>query len=131
MSLDVSAIRSQFPALERTLDGQPYAYFDGPGGSQVPQVVADAMTHSLLHQNANSGGAFATSHEADASVQAAREAGRRSVCNNNIKQLGLAMHLHHEVKNKFPAGGWTDHRNWRVDALPFIEEVGIFSSSFL
>ena len=74
MSLDVSAIRSQFPALERTLDGQPYAYFDGPGGSQVPQVVADAMTHSLLHQNANSGGAFATSHEADASVQAAREA---------------------------------------------------------
>ena len=32
----------------RTLEGQPYAYFDGPGGSQVPQAVADAMTHSLL-----------------------------------------------------------------------------------
>ena len=60
MSLDLDAVRSQFPALARTVDGQPFMYFDGPGGSQVAQVVADAMTHSLLHANANTGGPFAT-----------------------------------------------------------------------
>lgn len=72
MSLDVAAVRARFPSLARTLDGQPYAYFDGPGGSQVPQEVADAMTHSLLHANANCGGAFATSIESDAAIEASR-----------------------------------------------------------
>ena len=74
MSLDTRAIRASFPSLARTLDGQPYMYFDGPGGSQVPQVVADAMTHSLLHANANGGGAFATSIESDAAVEESRRA---------------------------------------------------------
>ena len=61
-------------------------------------------------------------------VQAAREAGRRSVCTNNIRQLGLAMHQHHEAKKKFPIGAWPDHRNWRVDVLPFIEEAGLYAT---
>ena len=74
MSIDVNAIRAQFPSLARTVDGQPFAYFDGPGGSQVPQVVADAMTQSLLHANANCGGAFATSVESDAAIEEARRA---------------------------------------------------------
>ena len=74
MPLDVSAIRAQFPAFSRTVDGQPFAYFDGPGGSQVPQVVADAMTQSLLHANANCGGAFATSMESDAAIEESRRA---------------------------------------------------------
>ena len=46
MQIDVDAVRAHFPSLSRTLEGQPYAYFDGPGGSQVPQAVADAMTHA-------------------------------------------------------------------------------------
>ena len=74
MSLDLDAVRSQFPALARTVDGQPFMYFDGPGGSQVAQVVADAMTHSLLHANANTGGPFATSVESDAAIEESRRA---------------------------------------------------------
>ena len=47
-SLD--AIRAQFPALDRREGDQLVAYFDGPGGTQVPRSVADAMTHYLLHR---------------------------------------------------------------------------------
>ncbi len=72
--LDVDLVRTQFPALARTHDGAPFAYFDGPGGSQVPLAVADAMTQSLLHANANCGGAFSTSVEADAAIAEARVA---------------------------------------------------------
>lgn len=72
--LDVDLVRAQFPALARTHDGAPFAYFDGPGGSQVPLAVVDAMTQSLLHANANCGGAFATSVEADAAIAEARVA---------------------------------------------------------
>ena len=74
MSLDVTAARAHFPSLARTVEGQPFAYFDGPGGSQVPTVVAEAMTHSLLHANANCGGSFATSIESDAAIEEARQA---------------------------------------------------------
>src|SRR5215211_6824366 len=58
--LDVAAVRSQFPALASRA-----AFFDGPGGSQVPQTVIDAMTGCLRDSNANLGGAFATSRGAD------------------------------------------------------------------
>jgi cysteine desulfurase family protein (TIGR01976 family) len=71
-ALDVEEVRAQFPALARTVDGAPFAFFDGPGGSQVPLAVADAMTRSLLHANANCGGAFATSVESDAAIAEAR-----------------------------------------------------------
>ena len=49
-------------------------FFDGPAGSQVPTTVAAAMTHYLLHENANHGGTFATSVATDAMVLAARTA---------------------------------------------------------
>src|SRR5664280_2090937 len=49
----VAAIRSHFPALERTEGGSPVAFFDGPGGTQVPRAVADAVTDYLLDHNAN------------------------------------------------------------------------------
>ncbi len=62
---DVEAIRSQFPACKRTMNGFPVAYLDGPGGSQVPQRVADAITNYLFNHNANEGGAYATSMESD------------------------------------------------------------------
>ncbi len=70
-----SDIREHFPALKRTHNGHPVAYFDAPGGTQVPRVVADAMTDYLLHHNANTHWAYPTSAETDAMIAAARQAG--------------------------------------------------------
>ena len=61
-------IRAAFPALERRHDGHPVAYFDGPGGTQVPRVVVEAMADYLFHHNANTHWAFPTSAETDAAL---------------------------------------------------------------
>jgi selenocysteine lyase/cysteine desulfurase len=71
--LSPDAIRAQFPALSRTHAGLPVAYFDGPGGTQVPRGVVDAMTDYLYHHNANTHWAFPTSEETDRLLQEARE----------------------------------------------------------
>ena len=65
-------IRSHFPALERKYNGHPVAYFDGPGGTQVPRQVVDAMADYLYHHNANTHWAYPTSEETDAAIEAAR-----------------------------------------------------------
>ena len=72
-------VRPHFPALRRTVGGRPVAYFDGPGGTQVPQRVVDAMSDYLLHHNANDGWAYATSVETDAALAAARATTARFV----------------------------------------------------
>jgi prepilin-type N-terminal cleavage/methylation domain-containing protein len=71
-------------------------------------------------------------------VQAAREAGRRVQCANNLKQLGLALHRYHEVNGKFPNGNecsdpWhlnladpTNHGSMYVALLPFIDQKGLY-----
>jgi cysteine desulfurase family protein (TIGR01976 family) len=71
---DVEEIRPFFPALGRTQGGQPVAYFDGPGGTQVPQPVADAVCDYLIHHNGNAHWPFATSQETMAIVAGARRA---------------------------------------------------------
>ena len=63
--------RAQFPALRRTVAGQPVAFFDGPGGSQVPQRVIDAVGNYLGQTNANRGGQYATARESDELLEAA------------------------------------------------------------
>jgi cysteine desulfurase family protein (TIGR01976 family) len=73
-SLGVAAIRSRFPALERVHGGLPVAYFDGPGGTQVPRQVVGAMADYLYRHNANTHWPYPTSEETDASIAAAREA---------------------------------------------------------
>ena len=70
----VEAIRADFPALARRERGYPVAYFDGPGGTQVPRAVADAMTEYLFHHNANTHWVYPTSAETDALLTAARVA---------------------------------------------------------
>lgn len=72
--LAIEAIREHFPALQRQQGGHPVAYFDGPGGTQVPASVPAAITDYLLNHNANAHWAFTTSVETDAIVLAAREA---------------------------------------------------------
>jgi cysteine desulfurase family protein (TIGR01976 family) len=63
--LDVTSLRSQFPALGRTRQGRTPIFLDGPGGTQVPLRVVEAMSHYLTTCNANHGGLFATSRESD------------------------------------------------------------------
>ena len=69
----VSEIRSHFPALERVHNGYPVAYFDGPGGTQVPRQVVESMSDYLFHHNANTHWAYPTSEETDAALEHARE----------------------------------------------------------
>ncbi len=69
---DVSWSRKQFPALTRTLNDQPIAYFDGPAGSQVPERVVLAIGAYLVRMNANHDGVFATSRQSDEMLLAAR-----------------------------------------------------------
>jgi cysteine desulfurase family protein (TIGR01976 family) len=68
-----SQVRSAFPALERRHRGKPVAYFDGPGGTQVPRPVVEAMKDYLYHHNANTHWHFPTSAETDALIAASRE----------------------------------------------------------
>jgi selenocysteine lyase/cysteine desulfurase len=68
MSLDLSAIRSQFPAL--THDA---IFLDNPAGTQVARTVLDRINNYLVEHNANHEGAFATSRESDALVEEARQ----------------------------------------------------------
>jgi cysteine desulfurase family protein (TIGR01976 family) len=70
----LESIRARFPALERIHEGKPVAYFDGPGGTQVPKSVVDAMRDYLLHHNANTDWAYPTSAETDALIASARSA---------------------------------------------------------
>ena len=73
-AFDVDAIRTRFPALSLTYEGRPMAFFDGPGGTQVPQSVIDAVAGYYREANANHGGAFLTSERSDAIVADAHAA---------------------------------------------------------
>ena len=70
----VEEIRRCFPALARTHNGHLVAYFDGPGGTQVPQAVVEAMSDYLYHHNANTHWAYPTSEETDVMIDSARRA---------------------------------------------------------
>ena len=73
-ALDLDWVRSQFPALAQSVAGHPAVFLDGPGGTQVPQRVIDAMTHYLARNNANTGGAYHTSRNTDRMIAEARSA---------------------------------------------------------
>ena len=72
--IDPTQIRCQFPALARTHNGRPLIYFDGPGGTQVPQACIDALADYLSRCNANAHGAFVTSAESDQIITDAHNA---------------------------------------------------------
>jgi cysteine desulfurase family protein (TIGR01976 family) len=72
-AVSVEEIRSHFPALGRVHEGHAVAYFDGPGGTQVPRAVAEAMSDYLYHHNANTHWAYPTSAETDALLERSRE----------------------------------------------------------
>ena len=69
MTLDLTAIRNQFPALDR-----PAVFFDNPGGTQIARQSLDRITNYLLECNANHEGVFATSKDSDAILDEAHRA---------------------------------------------------------
>lgn len=88
VALDVTAVRARFSALQR-----PTAFFDGPGGTQVPDSVIEAMTSYLRESNANLGGApFETGRHSNALVAEAHEAAARFLgCSPDEVGFGLNM----------------------------------------
>jgi cysteine desulfurase family protein (TIGR01976 family) len=73
-ALDLNWIRAQFPSFAAKVNSHPAAYLDGPGGTQVPQRVIDAITNYLKHSNANTNGAYATSFRTNETIAGARSA---------------------------------------------------------
>jgi cysteine desulfurase family protein (TIGR01976 family) len=71
-TLDLDWVRAQFPSLSQTVNGYPATFLDGPGGTQVPQRVIDAISDYLKHDNANTCGAYRTSRHTDATIASAR-----------------------------------------------------------
>jgi cysteine desulfurase family protein (TIGR01976 family) len=73
-ALDLTYVRAQFPSLTQTVNGHPAAFLDGPGGTQVPRRVIDAISNYLGRDNANTDGAYATSRRTNAMIAEARAA---------------------------------------------------------
>jgi cysteine desulfurase family protein (TIGR01976 family) len=73
-ALDLTWVRAQFPSLAQAVHGHPAVFLDGPGGTQVPQRVIDAIADHLARNNANTGGAYQTSRNTDRMVAEARSA---------------------------------------------------------
>jgi cysteine desulfurase family protein (TIGR01976 family) len=74
VTIDLETIRAQFPALSIVDGDMPRIYFDNPGGTQVPTMVAERMKQCLLESNANIQGGFRTSNLVDAIIEDAHQA---------------------------------------------------------
>jgi len=102
---DVAAVRARFSALDRRL-----AFFDGPGGTQVPDTVIEAIAGYLRHSNANVGGPYETSRRTDALVEAAHEAAARFLgcsaeeCGFGPSMTNLSFALTRTVGRELRAG---------------------------
>jgi len=106
----VDEIRKQFPALERIYNGFPVAYFDGPGGTQVPRLVVESMSEYLYHHNANTHWNYPTSAETDAAIERSREicaeflnASPTEIAFGN-NMTTLTMHLSRALSLQWKAG---------------------------
>jgi cysteine desulfurase family protein (TIGR01976 family) len=108
--LDTSGIRASFPALERLHNGLPVAYFDGPGGTQVPRQVVDAMAEYMFAHNANTHWEYPSSAETDRILADARTAaaefvnGRPEEIAFGANMTTLAFHVSRALGRGFAAG---------------------------
>jgi cysteine desulfurase family protein (TIGR01976 family) len=106
----VDEIRAHFPALERLHNGRPVAYFDGPGGTQVPRSVVEAVADYLYHHNANTHWNYPTSAETDAMLTDARQAladflgGAPSEIVFGANATTLSFHVSRALGPQFSAG---------------------------
>ncbi len=103
-------IRSHFPALERRHEGHAVAYFDGPGGTQVPRAVVEAMSDYLYRHNANTHWAYPTSAETDELLERSRGAladflgGAPDEIVFGANATTLAFHVSRTLGRTFEAG---------------------------
>jgi cysteine desulfurase family protein (TIGR01976 family) len=74
LPLDLKWVRAQFPALAQETNGCPAIFFDGPGGTQVPQQVIDAVSNYFTYANTNTHGAFTRSVQTDEIIASAHAA---------------------------------------------------------
>src|SRR5687767_3673135 len=106
----VDEIRSHFPALKRIHNGYPVAYFDGPGGTQVPTPVVEAMNDYLFNHNANTHWEYPSSNETDKIIDDSREtiADFMNASPNEIvfgqNMTSLTFHLSRALGRQFKAG---------------------------
>jgi len=118
--LDLTSIRARFPALSAREGGRLVSYLDGPGGSQVPREVLDAMRGYLERDNANLGGAFRASRASDDVIEAGRGAiadfvgGQPEEIAFGANMTTLNFLLAHAVTRTFSPGDeivttWLDH----------------------
>jgi cysteine desulfurase family protein (TIGR01976 family) len=105
-----AVIRAYFPALNRVHNQHPVAYFDGPGGTQVPRTVVEAMSEYLYHHNANTHWAYPTSEETDAAIENARKA-LGELVNASPREIAfganmttLTLHLSRALGAQFVSG---------------------------
>ena len=89
----IEIIRSKFPGLNRRVNGNQAIFFDGPGGSQSPESVGDAVKHYLLHQNANVGMSFATSVETDELIERTMHACADLLGCHNHKEIVFGQNM--------------------------------------
>ena len=92
-SIDIDSVRQQFPALQREVDGRPLSFLDGPGGTQVPQRVIDAMTRYMTLGSSNLGGSFLTSREADEVTDQARLALKDLLNARNPEEIAFGQNM--------------------------------------
>lgn len=76
MRFNLNAVRAQFGALNQQHNGRDVCFFDGPGGSQVPLSVLEAMQNYLGHYNANLGGHYFSSRKTDELMASARSSAK-------------------------------------------------------
>ena len=112
------------PVTVPPLSGTPFA---GPQKSGAGVVVAIAVGVVALLLLLACGGFFLLIP----SMGRAGGAAQRSMCTNNLKQIGLALHNYHDVYNCFPPAVITDKdgkpmRSWRVAILPYIEQQALY-----
>ena len=112
MSLDLSALRSRFPALSIRDEDAARIYLDNPGGTQVPGSVVERMAEYLVESNANLGGAFRTSRASEAVVAEAREAMADFLNAPSPDEIvfgqnmtSLTLHLSRSIGRHFGPGG--------------------------
>ena len=88
---DVDAIRAQFPACKLEIAGAPIAYLDGPGGTQIPQLVLDAMVGYMVNDNANEDGNFRASTMARYTEETARATDAPEVIEQRIERATFEL----------------------------------------